>query len=96
MVAGLRHLPERCFARVITDSAYVVNSLLSGDAERWQRDGWQTKGKGVANADLWAAILGELRRHVVKVEKVQGHAGDSLNERCDRLAVAAREAIARR
>ena len=41
------------------------------------------------NIDLWKELLGLLDVVKVRFNWVKGHAGNELNERCDRLAVSA-------
>jgi ribonuclease HI len=48
-------------------------------------------GEPVANRELFEQLDAELRRHTVEWVKVDGHRGVELNERADRLAVAACE-----
>ncbi|MFQ5335406.1 MAG: ribonuclease HI, partial [Flavobacteriales bacterium] len=41
------------------------------------------------NPDLWSRFLKIYAKHKVKLLWVRGHAGNTENERCDRLAVQA-------
>lgn len=41
------------------------------------------------NADLWARLLGLCETHRVEFRWVRGHAGNTENERCDQLSMAA-------
>ena len=45
------------------------------------------------NRDLWEALIGLAERHDVTWHKVAGHSGDPLNERADRLACGAIDAM---
>jgi len=49
----------------------------------------------VANADLWTELARLAEIHEVSWHWVRGHAQDELNNRCDGVAVQAREALAR-
>jgi ribonuclease HI len=90
---GLRCLKEPCEVTVFSDSAYVINCFRQRWYLTWRRNGWKnSKGEPVQNRDLWERLLSEVERHRVRFEKVKGHAGVALNERCDQLA---REAIPR-
>ncbi len=90
VVAALAALKEPCEVALHTDSAYIVNALNQGWIEAWQRRGWTTADrKPVKNRDLWERLLAETARHSVRFVKVKGHADDELNNRVDRLAVAA-------
>ena len=87
---GLRSLAEPRRVAVHSDSAYVVNCFRDRWYERWLQNGWKnSQKKPVENRDLWEALLAEARRHQVTWHKVAGHSGDVLNDRADRLAVAA-------
>ncbi len=93
VIEGLRALRRPTVVRVLTDSAYLQKALTDGWLERWKRNGWRTSAKKpVANQDLWEALDAALTAHTVHVERVAGHAGVEMNERADRLAVAARDA----
>jgi ribonuclease HI len=67
----------------------------------WKRKGWKTAGGDpVKNQDLVQALDAELARHEARWHWVRGHetgaahAHKSLNDRADRLAVAAARAAA--
>ena len=85
---GLRALKTACQVRIFTDSTY----LLQGATEwmpNWKARGWKRKGGKLLNIDLWQAMDVELAKHQVEWVWVKGHAGHEMNERADRLAVAA-------
>lgn len=77
---------------VISDSKYVCNAFNEGWINNWRMNNW-TKGKNgrLPNADLWRTLwnLVTMQRNV-KFTWVKGHANTKLNNRCDKLAVAAR------
>ena len=84
---GLRAVRPGRRVRLHSDSAYVVNCFRDRWYERWEQNGWRgADKKPVTNRDLWEALLAEARRRDVEWVKVQGHAGDPLNERVDELA----------
>lgn len=73
-----------------SDSSYLVNGVTRGWARKWRQNGWRKADKSPAlNADLWARLLDLLDEVRVEFRWVRGHAGNELNEKCDRLAVAA-------
>ncbi|HUI05318.1 MAG TPA: ribonuclease H [Acidimicrobiales bacterium] len=77
---------------VMSDSTYVVNCFRDRWWEGWRRRGWRNAaGKPVANRDLWEPLIGLVvdsgRR--VRLSWVKGHAGDTMNDRVDRLALEA-------
>ena len=91
-IAALQGLTEPCAVRLHTDSKYVVQAFNEGWIPGWQRRGWVTSGKKpVANRDLWEKLIELAAVHEVEWIWVRGHASVTLNERCDRLAVAERD-----
>ena len=98
---GLRSLPAGSRACIVTDSRLLLDSMtrwISG----WKRKGWRTAaGAPVKNQDLVRALDEEIGRHArVRWHWVRGHetgaehAHKALNDRADRLAVAASHAAA--
>jgi len=75
VIVGLEALKFACDVTVHTDSQYVIGVLSLG---------WKRK----ANHDLLAQTDALMAKHTVSFEKVAGHSGDAMNERCDRLAKA--------
>ena len=91
-VEALKALREPCRVSIHTDSAYLQKAFSERWLERWQRNGWRTAAKKpVENQDLWRDLLEAVGRHSVEWVKVKGHADNELNNRVDRLAVAAME-----
>ena len=95
VIRGLSALKTPCDVIVTTDSRYVVDSVTKGWVYAWKRKGWiKADRKPALNVDLWEQLLPLLQQHTVTFVWVRGHAGHPENERCDRLAVAAREEFA--
>lgn len=93
---ALRALTKPCDVTIFTDSRYVRDAFEAGWLKKWQRNGWLTKERQpVLNQDLWQELLALTGRHDVRWEWVAGHGTCEENNRADRLAVAAREALAR-
>jgi ribonuclease HI len=98
---GLRSLPAGSRACIVTDSRLMLDSMTKW-ITGWKRRGWKTAGGDpVKNQDLVRALDAEIGRHaVVRWHWVRGHeTGDAhahkaLNDRADRLAVAAARAAA--
>lgn len=91
VIVALRRLQqEKRRIHLHSDSSYVVNSIEKKWILGWQRNDWhKADGKPVLNKDLWLELI-RLREPLdVRFVWVKGHAGNPLNERCDRLAVAA-------
>ncbi len=91
--AALEALTRPCRVAVHTDSEYVQNGITRWHTG-WVRRNWRNAaGDPVANMDLWRRLLDAARPHEVTWRWVRGHAGDPMNERADRLATMAREAL---
>ena len=92
-IMGLEALSEPCRVVLTTDSQYVRKGITEW-ISNWVRRGWKTSGGDpVKNRDLWERLAAAAARHRIQWEWVRGHAGDVENERVDRLARAAAEAI---
>jgi len=88
-IAALEALKRPSTVELHTDSQYVHHGI-SQWIHNWKRNGWRTADKKpVKNVDLWQRLDAALKRHEVRWHWVKGHAGHELNERADRLAVAA-------
>jgi ribonuclease HI len=88
-LAAFQALRRPSLVEVHTDSEYLRRGITEW-LSRWQRNGWRTSGKKpVKNRDLWTALQTALGPHRVTWHWVRGHAGNELNERADRQAVAA-------
>jgi ribonuclease HI len=76
---------------VYTDSQYVQRGITQW-IHNWKRNNWRTSGKEpVKNRDLWQRLEELSGKIPVTWAWVKGHAGNPLNERCDRMT---QEAIA--
>lgn len=82
---------------VVSDSSYVINGFNQEWWKGWHRRGWvNAAGAPVANRDLWEPFV-ELvlaRRGEVRFAWIKGHSNHPENDRVDRLAKAARLALA--
>ncbi len=92
VIKALQHIKKPSKFLIHADSAYVVNAVRQNWFATWQRNGWiNSKGNPVANRDLWEMLLLEMEWHLsITFVKVKGHTGIHFNERCDRLADAAK------
>lgn len=91
-IAALEALKEPCEITLTSDSKYLIDAMVLGWAEKWQRNGWKKADKKPAlNPDLWEKLLALSKVHKINYVWVRGHVGHPYNERCDRLAVAAAE-----
>ena len=84
VIVGLEKLKNKgTKVLVISDSKYVVDSVV----KKWVF-GWEKKGfVGKKNPDLWQRFLKIYRIHNVDFKWIKGHNNHSQNERCDELAV---------
>lgn len=81
---------------VMSDSSYVVSSILSGNMMQWRRNGWKLRnGNEVKNLDLWEQ-LSEILDCInllgssgpkINLKLVKGHNGNTMNELADMEAV---------
>jgi ribonuclease HI len=96
VIAALRSLPlpgnkAPEGITVYTDSQYVQRGITLW-IHNWKRNNWRTSGKEpVKNRDLWQCLDELSGKTSITWAWVKGHAGNPLNERCDRMA---RQAIA--
>ena len=89
VIEALSALKRGCRVAIYTDSEYVRNGITSW-IHNWKTRGWRTADKKpVKNVDLWQRLDAAIRHHDVHWRWVKGHAGHEMNERADRLAVAA-------
>lgn len=81
VIEGVRQLKKPCQITVYTDSQYVVTS--AGNMKTWLHS-----NKPHPNMDLWSELiqLGKAGKHKIKFQHTKGHAGDPMNERCDKIA----------
>ena len=84
VIVGLEKLKNKSTkVLVISDSKYVVDSVV----KKWVF-GWEKKGfVGKKNPDLWQRFLKIYRIHSVDFKWIKGHNNHPQNERCDELAV---------
>ena len=93
VIEGLRALSRPSSVDLTSDSQYVLKGLDEW-LDQWKARGWRTADKKpVKNEDLWR-VLDDLRAtHTLRFHWIRGHNEHPENERCDTLAVAAREAL---
>ncbi len=72
---------------VRTDSQYIVNTFNKGWLQNWRKNGWRTANRGtVKNRDLWEKLTELTQEMDLTFTHVRGHAGNAMNEECDRIA----------
>lgn len=91
-IKGLEALNTRTKVELWSDSKYVLDGLSSWIAG-WKKKGWKTANKQpVKNQDLWMELDELNAKHQITFHWVKGHNDHPENERCDELAVMARDA----
>jgi len=86
VIAGLESLKIKKSKVVIyTDSRYVADSVEKGWVFQWESKAFKKK----KNADLWIRFLKIYRQYDVRIVWIKGHANNTENEVCDRLALEA-------
>lgn len=93
VIAGLEGVKRPCRVEVYSDSQYVLKGLREW-MDQWIKRGWRTASKQpVKNQDLWERLDTLRKKHTLSFHWIRGHNEHPENERCDRMAVAAREAL---
>ena len=96
VIRALEALKRPARARVYTDSEYVRRGITEW-LTAWKSRGWRTAArKPVKNQDLWQRLDELAADHEIEWHWVPGHAGVPGNERVDRLANQAIDALQRR
>jgi len=88
-IEALEALKQPAIVDLFTDSTYLKRGMTEWLAA-WKKNGWKRKSGRrllpVKNEDLWHRLDRLVERHRVTFHWVEGHAGHTENERCDRLA----------
>ncbi len=84
VIVGLEKLKNpKMTVLVVSDSKYVIDSVVKGWVFSWEKKGFT----GKKNPDLWQRFLKIYRKHQVDFKWIKGHNNHPQNERCDELAV---------
>jgi ribonuclease HI len=93
VIRALESLKKPVEARLYTDSEYVRRGITEW-LSAWKARGWRTADrKPVKNQDLWQQLEAVSAGHRIEWRWVPGHAGVPGNERVDRLANDAIDAL---
>ncbi len=93
VIRALEALKRPVEARVFTDSEYVRRGITEW-VSSWKARGWKTaERKPVKNQDLWEELDRLAAQHKLEWHWVKGHSGIPGNERVDRLANQAIDAL---
>lgn len=93
VIEGLSSLSRPSTVDLYSDSKYVLDGLREW-MPNWKARGWRTADKKpVKNRDLWERLDALKAIHEIRFHWIKGHGDHPLNQRCDQLAVAAREQL---
>ena len=93
VISAIEALKRPVPIRLYTDSEYVRRGITEW-LKSWKARGWKTADrKPVKNQDLWERLDAIASRHEIEWHWVKGHSGVPGNERVDRLANAAIDAL---
>ena len=93
VIRALETLRRPVQAQIYTDSEYVLRGITEWLAG-WKARGWRTADrKPVKNQDLWEQLDTLAAQHRLEWRWVRGHSGVPGNERVDRLANEAIDAL---
>ena len=93
VISALEALKRPVPIKLYTDSEYVRRGITEW-LKSWKARGWKTADrKPVKNQDLWERLDVIASRHEIEWHWVKGHSGVPGNERVDRLANAAIDAL---
>jgi ribonuclease HI len=92
-IEALATLDRACTVRLTTDSEYLRQGITAWLA-KWKANGWRTSQRQpVKNRDLWERLDLVSARHRIEWRWVKGHSGHLENERVDRAANDAIDAL---
>jgi ribonuclease HI len=93
VISALEALKRPVPVKLYTDSEYVRRGITEW-LKFWKARGWKTADKKpVKNQDLWERLDAVSAQHQIEWHWVKGHSGVPGNERVDRLANAAIDAL---
>ncbi len=94
VIEGLKRLNRPCAVTVYSDSQYLVNAVNQKWLNDWLSKDFRRGKRGeIKNIDLWEELIMAMKPHTVEFIWVRGHADNEVNNRCDRLAVSAYQAL---
>lgn len=91
-IVALEALKKPCAVELISDSKYVIDAMRLSWIHGWKKRGWSRgPNKPLKNAELWRRLDKAAAPHTMTWSWVKGHAGNPMNERCDKLAFGSAE-----
>ena len=93
-IKALEQLKYPCKVKLHSDSDYLVKGMNQDWVSKWENNNWETSsGTEPKNLDLWQQLQQQDQKHEVEWIWVKGHSDNEYNNRCDELAVAARNTL---
>ena len=80
VIETLKYFKERTELIIVSDSQYVVNSIVTGVCNKWIEENDLSK----KNLDLWFQLVELLPKHDVTMQWVKGHNNNKWNEEADK------------
>lgn len=81
VIEGLKALKEPCNIEIFSDSKYVCEAI-----NKWLPNWVKKDFDKVKNVELWQEYLSISKPHKITATWVKGHNGDTMNEKCDKIA----------
>jgi ribonuclease HI len=92
VIEPLEEIKESSQVDIYSDSQYVVNAINKQWLENWIKNNWKKSNKKkVLNIDLWKRMVVMIEKHQLAFHWIRGHDEHIENEKCDKLAVSARQ-----
>lgn len=90
VIKALDSIPEVMLedypVKIYTDSAYICNCFKDKWWAKWAMNDWKnSKGKDVANRELWKIIIAYYNAFDIEFVKVRGHSDNKMNNLADKL-----------
>lgn len=81
---------KRARINIYSDSEYVTNAINKNWLDSWVKNNWKnSQKKEVKNKDLWIRLNEFRKNHILIFNWIKGHASNSENNKCDKMAVEA-------
>lgn len=72
--SALKHFPRPAEITIYTDSGTVAGGFNRGSIKEWAKNGFKTsRGKSIANADLWRSVSDLAKKHLINAVQTKSH-----------------------
>lgn len=89
VIEALKYFKEPVSIKIVSDSQYVINSIINKHVYKWLENKDYTK----KNLDLWFELVDLLEFHKVDFEWTKGHNINKYNNLADKFAVHAAQCL---